>query len=74
MDSHHHARSLRHGAPARHRVGRPRSGRRAATARSLLAVAVAATASLVACGGSGERDTKPSSTWDEMRWDEGVWE
>lgn len=58
------------GAPARRRVGRPRPSRLAA----MTLVVAAAVAALVACGGSEERERKPSSTWDEMKWDEGVWE
>lgn len=27
------------------------------------------------CGGSGSPDgSRPSSTWDEMEWDSGIWE
>ena len=47
---------------------------RMAGATRVLLAAVAA-ASFIACGDSGDdRKPAPTSTWDEMRWDEGVWQ
>lgn len=72
MNADHTERALDRTAPRHHRVDGARSMRFGALARALLAVV--AGASLIACSGSDEDEPTPSSAWDEMNWDEGVWE
>ena len=72
MKSDHATRALDCGPTTDHRVGRARSRRLVLLMHALITALAAA--SLVACGDSDEREPTPSSAWDEMKWDEGVWQ
>ncbi len=40
----------------------------------LLSLIIALVVAIAACSGSGNPDGNKNSTWDNMRWDSGVWQ